>query len=89
MIKMEQLNFVYFNKAYPINLPIFEEHSTFFSRGNQINNRNINLLNEKDFCTTHTDESIEAFLNYCQDRPIELRVNTVISIQALSIKLLC
>lgn len=84
----QKINFIFLSKTYPIELSIFNKHSKYFLNENEIceYETNINLLNDFDIYEIHTEESVTEFLKYCQDQPHELRVNNVISIQALSTK---
>lgn len=81
-----KVTFFFYSKTYQIELTIFNKHSTFFSDENKINKAkgNIDILSEFDICKVHTEESIIEFLEYCQDKPINLQVSNISSIQALS-----
>ena len=81
------INFICFNKTYPIELSLFNKHSNFFLNENKID-ENIYLLNDNDFFEVHTKESIKEFIKYFQDQSINLQASNVISIQALSMKYL-
>ena len=89
-MKVKEVNFICFDKLYPINLSIFNEHSKFFLINKEFNvkKQNICLLSEFDNCTSHTKESVEAFLDYCQSRKITLNVSNAVPLKELSEKYL-
>ena len=84
----KRVNFICFNKVYPIELSIFNKHSNFFSESKEIYEQEgtFEILSSYDLCTNHTKESIEMFLNYCQDHEYIIEVSNVVSIEFLSRK---
>lgn len=91
-MKKKVVNFTAFNKIYPIQLSLFNKHSDFFTpkKIQEITESELylELFDEFDFSSAHSEESITLFLQYCQDHPIKLTINNVISIQFLSNKFL-
>lgn len=81
-----EINFIYLDKCYPVNLQLFRKNSNFFLRESRINvnSEPIELFNEFNFTDSYSEESVISFLGYCQDQPINLTVNNVISIKKLS-----
>lgn len=87
------MNFFCNNKKYPVDISIFSQHSAYFSKGDkniwpqqEQSFRDINLLSDFDSISDISDESINTFLDYCQNKPIKLKPSNVIQVQYLSNK---
>lgn len=65
--------FIYKDKQYPFNMVIFNLFSQYFNSNRQIqSNSGIKLIDDTDGDINIPDESINDFINYCQNKEINL-----------------
>lgn len=73
--KESMKNFIYKGKTFPFDFDIFKQNSKYFFQNRKIlkNVKNINLLNEEEEKIINlSDESIQAFINCCQNQMCQI-----------------
>lgn len=78
--------FAYKNKFYSFNSDLFSTHSDYFSNSENSDIETYNLVSEYDYCFDLTDESINLFIQFCQNQYIKITNETVMSVNYLSKK---
>lgn len=81
---MSLVYFIHIDNKYPFDLSLFNTHSDFFL--NHVIEHVYPLLSEFDSYRYLTNDSISDFIDYCQNREIQLNELNVISINYLSQK---
>ncbi|KAK8848324.1 hypothetical protein M9Y10_019387 [Tritrichomonas musculus] len=83
-------SYIYKGKTFPFNFDIFKQTSKHFFQNRKIlkNVKNINLLNEEEEKIINlSDETIQAFINCCQNQMCQINMTNVFQLQFLSYKL--
>lgn len=74
---MKLAYFIHNNNKYPFDLTIFNKHSNYFSN---LEKTYFYLIDEFDSVQYIPKNSIQTFIDYCQDKVIEINELNVISI---------
>ena len=83
-------SYIYKGKTFPFSFDIFKQNSKYFFQNRKIlkNVKNINLLKkEEEKIINLSDESIQAFINCCQNQMCQINMTNVFQLQFLSYKL--
>ena len=80
--------FFYRNKLYPFNYELFHSQSAFFQRQKRGNycKKIFNLVNEYDNIPYLQNETVESFINYCQDKNCQITDSNAVGLYCLSKK---
>lgn len=79
--------FIYKEKQYPFNITLFKIFSRFFSSNQQLQpNSGIKLLEDTEDDINIPDASIRDFINYCQNKNINLTKENVLFVHKLAKK---
>lgn len=80
--------FVYHNKEYPIDYDILKKNSNYIFNNQEKfeNTQYIELINEEEENIRISDESIQAFILSCQNKPSTINKSSIISLQYLAYK---
>lgn len=83
-----KVNFIYNNHKYPFDIELFSTHSDYFSgiKEEITEKKNINLLSDFENHSNLSEESIVFFIDYCQNKEIQLTNLNVLSVNYLSHK---
>lgn len=91
--KESMKNFIYKGKTFPFDFDIFKQNSKYFFQNRKIlkNVKNINLLNEEEEKIINlSDESIQAFINCCQNQMRFVKLIKNLQLQViLANKIIC
>ena len=83
-MNQKKVHFIYRNKDYPIDLALFNQHSSYFYGRDILDDEYINLISEYDIDLNFSDESITAFFNFIQCEEITITNLNVFYIHYLS-----
>ena len=83
-------SYIYKGKTFPFSFDIFKQNSKYFFQNRKFlkNVKNIKILNEEEEKIINlSDESIQAFINCCQNQMCQINITNVFQLHFLSYKL--